>query len=126
MKTIGVLVLAMFLMFAFGSQAFAEGTAGNGTGAMGRTNGTVTDDVGTRGLGAPGVRNGDLDLDADFDRDRGVGTRGTGVGTGTRGYTTNNVRTNAAGDANNGWGWLGILGLLGLAGMFGRNRNPER
>lgn len=127
MKTISVLVLALLLMLASGSQIFAEDV---GAGTMGRTNGTVNDDdVGTRGLGAPGVRDRDIDT---FDRNN-VGTRGTGVGPGVLdddnndvGVGTRGYRTAAAGDANNGWGWLGILGLLGLAGMFGRNKNPER
>jgi hypothetical protein len=126
MRKTGVLVFALFLIFAFGSQVFAEDI---GAGTTGRT--TDGTGVGTRGINTPDI--GDRDnLGTTFDRTQtptnrlgdgtGTGMRGTGVGNGmgTRGYTT------TAADGNNGWGWLGILGLLGLAGMFGRNKNPER
>ncbi|MFD0618767.1 WGxxGxxG family protein [Paenibacillus sp. GCM10027629] len=36
----------------------------------------------------------------------------------------NSYRTNATGDNNMDWGWLGLLGLVGLAGLM--RRNPER
>ena len=116
MKKISVLVLSLFLIFAFGFQVYAEDMSG---GAV-TTNVNNRDTTG-RGMGTMNDRN---NLGNTMDRTNTFNDNQTNMRGRVGGYNTN-MGTNAAGD-NDNWGWLGILGLLGLAGMFGRNRSPEK
>lgn len=134
-KKLGALVLALFMIFAIGSQVFAAhhedmNTTSDASVQLVRNNGTNAGMSGARqpvnnnmmnnnnGIGINdmnGVRN-----------DAGVNGIRDGNRYGTRGMMSNNLRTNAVNDNGTNWGWLGILGLIGLAGMAGRNRATDR
>lgn len=138
-KRLGALVLALFMIFAIGSQVFAANMADLHT-TSDTSMQLVRNDGTNAGMGMNGVRqptnntymnsnnNNGMGLN-DMDgvrNDGGVNGIRDGNRYGTRGMMSNNLRTRAVDDNGTNWGWLGILGLIGLAGMAGRNRATDR
>lgn len=146
---LGSLVLALFMIFAIGSQVFAANVAEMNTtsepslelvrndGSSAGTNAGTNAGPGMSGARQPVNDNfmnnnnnnnngiGINDMDG-VRNDAGTNGMRDGNRYGTRGMMSNNLRTRAVGDNGTNWGWLGILGLIGLAGMAGRNRATDR
>lgn len=143
MKRISALAIALIMIFALSSMAFAEdltvntratdGTRTNSTNiAPGTTDGTMTPGNNLPGRSPDNTFNR-MNTNNNFYNDglngvnSGVRDRNDmSVRDADRGLTTNNLRTRATTTNGMGWGWLGILGLIGLAGMSGRNRVADR
>lgn len=147
-KRICALALALIMIFALSSLAFAEDISVNTRATDGtRTNSTNLgpglDGTFTPGTNVPGTTPDNtfnrMNTNNNFYNNDGTGLNGTrnntttdlngvrdGVRDGNRGMMTNNLRTRATTTNGMGWGWLGILGLIGLAGMSGRNRVTDR